>query len=159
MTERWWGTSEPGENIMLRDRAWATVIAAGLLACGCGGGPHGQVSGVVRSGGRPLGNVLVIYLPDPDAGARGGRAVGRTDEVGRYDLKGSGQKDGVPVGPYRVYFEDLAEYEAPRSADGTVLKRPPVRVPPRYLDPLQSPVRQEVRAGPQVVDLDVSQRP
>ena len=51
--------------------------------------------------------------------------------------------------------EDLAVYDAPRSADGTLLRKPPVRYPTRFGDPLQTPLKKLVRPGPQVIDLEL----
>jgi hypothetical protein len=59
------------------------------------------------------------------------------------------------VGKHRVTIEDLAMLSAPRSPDGTVLKRPPVRFSPNYADPLRTPLVHEVKAGTQTIDLDL----
>jgi hypothetical protein len=103
-----------------------------------------------------LGKLLVTFLPEPEGGGKNLRASGTTDETGRYRLKSQDGTSRVPVGKYRVFFEDLSLYEAPRSEDGTILRKPPQRVPTQFLDPLQSPLRREVKPGLQTIDLDLA---
>lgn len=123
---------------------------AGARGSGRGGALRGQ----------PLANVLVSYLPDPDKkGAGAARAAARTDERGRYRLRGEAGQDGAVVGWYRVTVEDLTVNEAARAPDGTLLRKPPARFAPAFGDPLRTPLRKEVRPGPQTVDLDLTAGP
>jgi len=57
------------------------------------------------------------------------------------------------LGRHKVIVEDLAIHSAPRSPNGTVLEHPPQRFPPRYSDPLQSPLARDVVPGSQTMDL------
>jgi hypothetical protein len=140
-----------------RDRKWgALLVLAFLLVAGCGRGPTGEVEGVVRYQGRPLAKLLVTFLPEPQGGVQGKGASGCTDENGHFLLQDRDRGPGVPVGKYRVFFEDLAIYEAPRSEDGTILRLPSPRIPSPYLDSLKSPLRHEVRPGHQTLDLDLT---
>jgi hypothetical protein len=130
-------------------------LAGLLLVAGCGGGaPRGEVDGTVKANGKPLANVVVAFVPDPDRGTKGDRAAATTDADGRYRLRG-----GAVVGWHRVVVEDLAVYQAPRDPDGTVKTKPPVRFAARYADPLQTPLRKQVEAGSQVIDLDLKTGP
>src|SRR6478735_5547388 len=84
-----------------------------LLLAGCGSATkRGQVDGVVVRQGRPVGNVVVTFMPDEKS--TGGRAQGVTDAQGRFRLRGEDQKEGALVGTYRVIVEDLAIFDAPR---------------------------------------------
>src|SRR5262249_8955757 len=86
------------------------VLSGALLALvatarGCGRRSTwslAPVEGTVTKGGRPLQGVEVVFLPDSDTGTVGPRAVGRTDEVGRYSLRTDSGEDGAAVGNYRV---------------------------------------------------------
>lgn len=127
-----------------------------LTVTGCTSSPpRGEVEGVVRSGGKPLANVLVTFLPDADQGGQGRRSSGKTDAEGRYRLQGEDGKPGAVVGRHRVVIEDLAIYAAPRSSDGTLLAKPPIRFASEMTDPLRTPLRREVKEGPQTIDLDL----
>jgi hypothetical protein len=137
-------------------RRTAGVVLCGFLLAGCGAGePRGEVEGVLRCNGKPLANVLVAFVPDADQGGRGGRSVAQTDAEGRYRLRGEDRREGAAAGAHRVVIEDLAVYAAPRQPDGTLLHKPAVRFPIQYSDPLRTPLRKQVRPGPQVIDLDL----
>jgi hypothetical protein len=121
--------------------------------------PRGEVTGTVRVNGQPLANVLVTFHPDPDHGAAGTRSAGVTNAQGRYSLHGEDQQNGAVAGRHRVVVEDLSIYSAPRGPEGMVLRKPPLRFPADYGDPLKTPLRKEVRPGPQTIDLDLSAAP
>jgi hypothetical protein len=131
-------------------------LAAALLA-GCGNDvERGTVAGVLQRQGRPLGQVLVTFLPE--AAAPGAvRAAGVTDDQGRFRLKAEDQSDGVAAGPYRVLLEDMAVYALPRAEDGSLLATPPPRFAAHYADPLRTPLRQTVALGNQTITLDIDQ--
>jgi len=92
---------------------------------------------------------------EPGSGARQCRSMGTTDSEGRYRLTTEGQEAGARVGKHKVIVEDLAIYEAPRAADGTVLEMPAARFAAHYGDPLRSPLEIEVTGGAQTVNLDL----
>jgi hypothetical protein len=134
-----------------------TLFAAAVVfVAGCAAREErGQVEGTVRRNGQPVANVAVVFLPE----AGPGRATGRTDAQGRYQLQTDDGHDGAAVGAYRVVIEDLAVYAAPRSPDGTLLRKPAPRFAAHYTDPLRTPLRRDVHAGAQTVDLDLSDKP
>ena len=136
--------------------AWPLAATLVLTLAGCSQVERGELTGVVRKNGHPLGNVLVSFVPDAEARSKAVRAAGVTDEKGRFHLRSEDRQRGVVVGPYRVVIEDLAVHAAPRSADGTVLKLPPERVPVVYRDPLRTPLRREVTAGAQQIEIDLT---
>jgi len=49
----------------------------------------------------------------------------------------------------------MALYSAPRLPDGTLIKRPAARFPEKYRTILNSPLRQEIHAGSQQVEIDL----
>jgi hypothetical protein len=82
---------------------------AGLALAGCGRGPERvEVEGVVTLDGKPLPNVEVVFLPDPERGSTGPRAAALTDAEGRYHLRSDKGEDGAAVGKYRVLIVDNA---------------------------------------------------
>jgi hypothetical protein len=126
------------------------------LAAGCSAPARGQVTGSVKFKGKPVADVVVVFTSEGGSASKGARASGFTDAEGRFQLRAEDQRDGVEVGSYRIAIQDYAEYKAPRDAEGKVTVKPPVRFPPRFGDPAQTPLRREVVAGPQTVDLDLS---
>src|SRR5262249_52723259 len=135
------------------------------------------VEGTVTKEGRPLPGVEVVYLADPDAGAAGPRARGITEEPGHYRLRTDNGDEGAVAGHYRVCIHDarsskpghvLARRRLPKEA--APFKEVPKeqeqrrfketgavspRVPPAYSRLNETPLRIEVRPGPQVLDLEV----
>jgi hypothetical protein len=130
------------------------LCLAGAIGCGAAP-PRGEVEGTVRSRGKPLANALVTFVPDPDQKTTGPRASAQTDGEGRYRLRGEDRQPGAVVGAYRVVIEDLDVHAAPRAADGTLLRPPPLRFAPHFGDPLKTPLRKRVEPGSQVIDLDL----
>jgi hypothetical protein len=127
-----------------------------LLACGCGSPPsRGLVTGVVQCKGQKLANVVVTFVPDPDAGQRGPQASGVTNAQGEYALQGEDDQEGAIVGSYRVIVDDLNVYGLPRSPDGTLLKPAPVRFPAKFSEPLHTPLRKQVQQGSQSIDIEL----
>src|SRR5262249_23588724 len=84
------------------------VGALMIFTAGCGQQPYGEVTGVVTRAGRPLPDVEVRFLPDPEKGTTGRHSAARTDAQGRYRLAASDAgRDGAPVGFHRVCVYDL----------------------------------------------------
>lgn len=136
----------------------AVSVLLFVLLAGCGTSPpRGEVVGTVRRDGKPLADVLVVFVPDPDKGTAGERASGKTGADGRFRLQGGAP--GVVPGWYRIIVEDLAVYQAPRTEDGTLLEEAPTRFSPAYANPLETPLHKEVSAGSQVIDLDLVDLP
>jgi hypothetical protein len=143
-------------SIQIRWTALSFFALPLLLGSGCSSAPpRGQVSGVVQCKGQKLANVVVTFVPDPDAGHKGPRASGVTNAQGEYALQGEDDQEGAIIGAYRVIVDDLNVYSLPRSPDGTLLKPAPVRFPAKYSDPLQSPLRKQVQQGTQSIDIEL----
>lgn len=150
-------------------RQGRTLIALVLFAAGCSSGPeYAEVSGTVKlANGKPLDNVLVEFLPEPDQGQTGPRSAGVTDKNGRYTLKCDNGKPGAARGKHRILLRDLSvygtEYVDPRVRENQLVKQglktnSKSRIPERYMDVAETPLRREVNTNPQTIDLEVTAR-
>jgi hypothetical protein len=153
------------------------VLVLGVLAVTAGGCGRTEftfhpVEGTVTKGGRPLGNIEVVFLADPDAGTVGPRAAGRTDAAGHYRLRTDNGDDGAVAGKHLVLILDVEIRtgrmgRSPQPKDAARLppelakhlKEPPKttadepRVPPRYASITETPLRAEVGREPLVFDI------
>lgn len=126
----------------------AGLALAGFVT-GCGGTNLAEVEGTVRMGGRPLDNVRVEFLPDPEQGTTGHRSTGVTDAEGRFRLTCENQQPGAVVGTHRVLVTDLKQWEGlkPGREDADKPLKPS-RLHPKYTDVLKTPfTRVEVKPG------------
>src|SRR5262245_53270759 len=139
---------------------WHSPLIVFALLAGCGQRAQlGTVEGTVRAGGKPLAGVVVRFHPEAKGASAAVRSVAQSDADGRYRLQTEDGQSGAVVGKHRVTVEDLAILSAPRSPDGTVLQRPPVRFSPSYSDPLRSPLTFEVQMEPQKIDIELKAGP
>jgi hypothetical protein len=150
-------------------------VALLVLVAGCSAKhPYGEVEGTVTLDGRPLGNVEVVFLPDPEKGNTGKRSVALTDAQGRYRLSSDTAQEGAPVGFHRVCINDLlagspgvagpqsltsSQRPGPTGASDPAAqpqKESRARFPPEYGSALGTPFRDiEIKPGSQRIDLDV----
>ena len=136
------------------------ILAALIAAAGCGKG-EGPVPlrGTVKLDGRPLQGATVHFIaPDP-----GGRdALGSTDADGAFRLSTFEPDDGAFPGSYKVIVRPATEAdpelaamtpaEAMEAASaGRKVNRPPVALPPRYSQPGQTILVQDVPASKEVI--------
>jgi hypothetical protein len=154
--------------------------ALAVTASGCGRTAFTfyPVEGTVTKDGRPLRDIEVVFLADPDTGTVGPRASGRTDEAGHYRLRTDRGEDGVVAGKHVVLIIDLEaakgqmlhHIRGPQRKEATQRFSPEIakrlqdelkpaadapRVPPSYGRINETPLRVEVRPEAQVIDLDV----
>jgi hypothetical protein len=125
------------------------LMAAAIAGCGKDSEALVEVTGTVRLAGKPLFKALVIFSPAKADGPRN-PAVGVTDENGQYRLATRGQPGASP-GDYVVM---VTESEYPAELQGRDV--PPDKVtryvrslggrplPPRYADPIKTPLRAAV---------------
>src|SRR5260370_38634406 len=71
------------------------------------------VEGTVTKNGRPLANVEVVFLADPDTDTLGPRATGRTDKAGRYRMRTGRGDDGAGPGTHLGLVPDLEPAQNP----------------------------------------------
>jgi hypothetical protein len=140
-------------------QAFIGLSLVALLA-GCGGPPLAEVEGTVTLNGKPIDNVRVEFLPDPEQQTTGPRSMGVSDAQGRFKLTCETQKGGAMVGTHRVVITDLKQWEG-LSASRADAEKPlkPSRVPGRYTNVLKTPFKSiEVKAGGSLVKLDLTTR-
>jgi hypothetical protein len=130
-------------------------IAISLV--GCKSEPKvevGKVQGIVRVNGRPQRGAAVQFSPDGDKGS--GLPIfanGTSDEQGKYTLKYGYQgkiAEGAPVGSYRVMVTDTTVGFTPQGQEPK-----PSAIPMAYGAPATTPLRAEVKAGDNSIDLDI----
>jgi hypothetical protein len=138
------------------------------------GSEFAEVEGTITLDGKPLAEVEVQFLPDPEKSNPGPTASAYTDPDGRYKLRCEKmRKDGAILGLHRVCVIDITAIAPPGGLalpPGT--KGPPgqmdtamaprgdkpklSRVPSRYTDPRQTPLRDvEVEPGAHTLDFDL----
>ena len=143
--------------------AWAAIVLVG----GCGGGDKTvRVSGKVTLDGEPLAGASVQFMPIDEKGdfAKGGHpAFGTTDDRGNFELMTFKTNDGALAGQYKVIvqFAETPQIEvaleeggkkvAPQLAamkagvkQAKTRKREPPKIPAKYSDPKNTPLRERV---------------
>jgi hypothetical protein len=139
--------------------AW--LLAVPLLAAGCGKGSGATpLSGTVKLDGRPLANATVQFI----AQNPGGRdALGCTDAKGVFCLSTLKTGDGAFPGRYKVVVQPVTPADAgvatappwaktrPAAAEVQKPKCPAITIPPRYSEPGQTVLVQDVPASREVV--------
>ena len=146
--------------------ACLAIALAPPLGCGRNASPA-SVEGTLRLDGKPLDNCLVTFLPEPSQGAQGPRSSALTDKNGSFRLRRDDQGEGAAMGWHRVTVQDMSVSTGVlRRDNGKVDEEmdknappPPVRrsrLPQRYLSPNDTPLRKEVKAGHQVIDVDIA---
>ena len=138
---------------------WLAIVVGCLLSIsGCGEKPieFGEVSGVVRVGGKTHAGLVVRFLPEPEKGKKELpiNATGRTDAQGKYTLlhvKDREEAPGAPVGWHRVLIEDASRGPTPQGQ-----APPPPLISPAYASPATTPLKKEVKPGAQTIDLEAT---
>lgn len=138
--------------------ALTVAILAVVASAGCGSSsvPFGQVDGRVTMGGQPVRDVVVVFVPQGNGAGAALRSFGQPDQEGRFQLKTEQGQSGAVVGEHVVILEDLGQYSAPRTEDGTLLKPYVPRFPAAYSDPVRSPWKVQVTKGTHSIELDVA---
>jgi hypothetical protein len=140
----------------IASRGCVLAVLASSLVCGCGRSVRlGEVEGTVRLDGQPLGQVLIVFIPED---RNQPQSMGITDAEGRFKLRCSNARFGAVVGEHRVTLVDAAIAPGGRSRDDepTEGPAPPAsRVPDVYSRADKTPLRQTVAAGTQSVTFDI----
>jgi hypothetical protein len=121
-----------------------SLLALMLVIAGCGGGkkPSGSVSGTVSYKGKPVTDGFINFLDS----SRGTAAQGKVDSKGAFTLEGD-----IEVGTYKVYLQPPLPEQLP---PGKVSARPKYDIPPKFQDPAQTTVTQEVKQGPNTFTIE-----
>lgn len=155
--------------VAFRPCRWRSLVIAlsTVTVFGCNRGPqYAEVTGIVKlNNGKPLDNVLVEFMPEPDHEPTGPRSSGVTDKTGRYVLKCENSTPGAVLGKHRILLRDLSVYGTenvdPRVRENQLVKlglnsMSKSRISARYADVLKTPLRKEVMTSPQTIDLEVT---
>jgi mannose-6-phosphate isomerase-like protein (cupin superfamily) len=109
------------------------------------------IKGRVLFDGQPLAGASVTFMPE-----KGRPATGVTNAKGEYELTTFAKGDGAPPGVYKVSIKAQA---AGQAAPGATAKGPPTgarpAIPAGYSDPATSPLRADVRPGPNAFDFNL----
>jgi hypothetical protein len=135
--------------------AWLGLLA---LGSGCGGTQFTEVEGVVQYKGQALPNIRVVFNPEVE----GPRSEATSDASGKFKLVTTDNTLGAVVGWHKVTLEDteiwggkfLGRAIENEGEPGGPQSRPS-RIPTRYADLGQTPLRVEVKAGTQPLTLEV----
>jgi hypothetical protein len=119
-------------------------LAALIALPGCGGAPEGTVDGKVTYKGAPLtSGVVNFHSPD-----KGHGATANLDSGGAFKLSAP-----LPVGSYKVFVTPPVPKQLPPGTPPEKVEFPVL--PPKLQDPVQTPVSQEVKAGPNTFTIDL----
>lgn len=126
----------------------AAAITAAVVGCSGPSYEIAEVDGVVKVKGQPMKGLFLQFMPE-----NGPTSIAETDDSGRFrlqyrDPKTNTMKDGAVVGKHRVVVMDA---ERPSVAQGEEPK--PGRIPEKYSDMVKSPLTQEIRSGPQSIEV------
>lgn len=133
--------------------AFGLCLGFGLMS-GCAKGPNlADVSGTLKMNGKPLGNVMVEFIPD---GLTGPHSHGTTDEAGHYVLACDDERQGAMVGTNRVVLHDLAVYgDKVTGRKWENVQSKPSRIANTYAFVNQTPIKKDVKEGVQVIDIEI----
>ena len=131
---------------------FCSLLCAAILV-GCDQAPElGHVTGTVTMDGKPLGEVRVLFVPEPDDEGEGIYSDCYTGEDGKYDLIYSSDSEvrGATVGPHTVAVED-AQAEESRGSMA-------IRVPDRFSSAVRSPLKFDVKTGENTYDIEIPRK-
>jgi hypothetical protein len=158
---------------------WTLFLLLASLGTGCQKEqPYGLVEGTVTLDGKPLADVEVVFMPDPEKGTKGHRSVALVDKEGHYQIVSDAGRPGTPIGFHRVCINDLLAAKGPGAGAGVTLPeddpqegagtkgpigtkaltagagKPKSRFPSAYTSASETPFRDiEVTEGTQVINL------
>lgn len=141
---------------------FAVLVAAPLVVttagCGSKGPETAQVTGTITLDGKPLELIQVEFWPEV-----GARAIGKTDDTGKYSMTLDGGKPGASVGLTRVLLKDTWPMkdnvlsESGEWIDKSDGKRS--RISSKYYDAEKTPLTFTVKRGEaNVFDVEVDPR-
>jgi hypothetical protein len=145
-----------GELKVFRIGFLVVVLIAMTLTIGCGKKMPtlGEVDGILTLNGKPLDEVQIEFLPDPEKENFAQAATALTDTQGQFKLKfrGAKEKFGTSVGSNRVVLHD---FKAMNSRDNPM----PPRFPNEYTMAASTPISIDVVAGKQTINIEIAKFP
>jgi hypothetical protein len=137
------------------------LVLGSLVAVGCGGGASDKpkvaaVSGTVTYKGAPVEGATVSFWKEgaPRAG------TGQTDAKGNFQLTTFDPNDGAVIGNHTATVVKSAAASTMSAADmaGGTMKAAEVKdpLPAKYADAKTSPLKFEVKSGPNTVKLELT---
>jgi len=141
-----------------RRRLLCGLLGLSVTVCaGCGGVKYEPVQGVITFNGKPLDNSQVQFLPDPQEKSKGPRSTGVSDKEGRFKLVAEDGQPGAVVGKHRVLVQDLNQWEGIRPGrEDSNKPLKPSRIPMKYTDVVQTPLKVEVKPGGGSIELKLT---
>jgi hypothetical protein len=135
-------------------------------AVGCQKPRLAEVEGTLTWQGTPLANVQVEFIPDAENGTTGARSTGVTDANGHFVLRCDDQRPGAVIGQHCVVLQPAGGQEPGRdrdprgrkpnqAAEGAAPVEEPITIPAIYQSAGSTPLRKEVKRGPQTIDLEL----
>ena len=125
------------------------LLSLSLLAVGCQKGPElGSVKGTVKLEGQPLANATITFTPEP----AGRSSMGRTNDMGEYELRYTATSGGALVGPMRVRITTAGEVTDAR--ERTTMQ--PELLPKRYNEDSELVV--DIKPGANTFDFDLKSK-
>ena len=126
------------------------AACVGIIGCGPGGPELGHVTGQIKLDGEIMQRAYVTFLP---LSPNGMELTGVTDADGRYEIKYSAERDGVPLGKYQVLLSTMDDIKNPDGSNTKV----PEKFPPVYVNG-DSPLEFEVVAGENDASFDIDSK-
>jgi hypothetical protein len=123
-------------------------LAALLMAVGCSSESMGELEGVVKLNGSPVGPGTITLQPIDDSRAG---AMATFGEDGKYSVMSAGRKPGAPPGEYRVLI-----YGGEGFGEETAGPRPQSKIPVRYGQPESSNLTVKIEPGSNTMDFDLA---
>jgi hypothetical protein len=132
---------------------------------GCSKGPTiAEVEGTLKLDGKPVPNVRIMFMPDPQKGTVGAISCGFSDEQGHFTLTYEDERPGAVVGWHKVVLLNgsINLYRTPRNGrrddDDPVLKIKPKaktgpKVPEKYATAAKTPMEMEVKPTKNALEL------
>lgn len=138
-----------------RTAAWLACGALLFLSgCGSGNPPVAKASGRVTCGGQPVTSGRILFTPIPKSekdNLPGKAATGEIDSDGTFELSTYGENDGAIIGKHLVTIipTDQMAQEKPGDREQAPPKWP-------YPCPLNQPIEQEIVAGENELEIELS---
>ena len=120
-----------------------------LLIAGCVEKDWGYVTGTVTLNGQPIGPGSMMFEPMHPSSNTAPSAIAHFKEDGRYVLRSAGNREGAPVGEYRVLIHGRSEETF---GDEQIDPEAASRIPGRYLNFRTGGLTATVIAGGNTID-------